>query len=322
MTEIGHRRETREEMGSVVVSVDAELAWGFHDLFPLSAEREQRMTQVRDRWKTLVDLFDQYDISATWAVVGQLLAKDPSQYHEQHPISEEWFETAQENYKHNPEWWRGTELIRTIEAADANHEIGSHSFSHVVFSEVPEEIALAESRFSKQIGVDNGIDFISFVFPRNKIDHEHVLSETGFTCYRGERPNTTPQLPGLQGMAMLGRYITGQAQPPPVKPTIDEHGLVNIPASMYLGGFRDWPWSTLAAIHSDPGARLAKLGINRACEETKLFHLWLHPNDLTDRRYIKRLRDVFSHISTKRQRGELRVETMGEIADRIKARGD
>jgi hypothetical protein len=317
MTGRTHSRRLNEKAGRVVVSVDAELAWGFHDLFPLSAERNRRMAKARENWKTLIGLFDRYDIPATWAVVGELLPGDTDRYRERHPLGTEWFETVREHSAHHPDWWSGTELVTAIETTDIDHEIGSHSYSHVVFSDVSGEVALAESQFSRQIGADNGLELTSFVFPRNEIAHRRALSETGFTCYRGTRPRTTPQMAGLQGAAMVWGYFTGTTQPPLVEPTIDEHGLVNVPASMYLGGLRARPWSTLAAAHTDPGVRLARLGIDCACAEQKLFHLWLHPNDLTERRYIERLRDVFSYIDAKRREEGLRIETMGEIAARV-----
>ncbi|HHH53354.1 MAG TPA: hypothetical protein ENK91_06825, partial [Bacteroidetes bacterium] len=59
-------------MGKLVISLDAEIAWGRIDLanreifYPLF-ENTQRVM------KRLLDLFDKYDVPVTWAIVGRLV---------------------------------------------------------------------------------------------------------------------------------------------------------------------------------------------------------------------------------------------------------
>jgi peptidoglycan/xylan/chitin deacetylase (PgdA/CDA1 family) len=50
-----------------VISVDAELGWGFHDIDPPTS----RVEAARTGWKRLAGLFNEYDVPATWAVVGR-----------------------------------------------------------------------------------------------------------------------------------------------------------------------------------------------------------------------------------------------------------
>lgn len=299
-------------MGVVVLSIDAELAWGFHDLHPLSESQRDRLSRARERWLRLIDLFETYDIKATWAVVGNLLADNP-EYAGDSPHSNGWFRTAREEFRENPDNWRGGELVDTIESAAVDHELASHSFSHAVFSDTEEEVAAAECRLTRQIGHENGFDFRSFVFPRNEIAHRDILAESGFVTYRGNRPERLPNITGLRGMSTLVGHLAGIAHPPTVVPRVDEYGLVNVPASMFLGGFREGPWSKLTALGEDPATQLAKRGIDAASAQDRVFHLWLHPHDLTEDRYVQRVRDVLEYIATKCGDGAIQVATMAEI---------
>lgn len=305
-------------MGSVVISVDAELAWGVHDRYPLSPSETRRVAAGRPGWDRLVDLFDEFAIPATWAVVGHLLAEDADALQAGHPLSERWFDTYRREVDEHPEWWHATDLVEAVVAASAGHELASHSFSHVVFAGATRETAEAECRLARTVGDGFGLELTSFVFPRNAVAHREALASAGFDCYRGVRPRRLPAVPGLRGTAMLAGALTGAVAPPVVRPRLDEHGLVELPASMALGGFRGPPWSILEATGAAPAGRLAELGIDRASERDGVFHLWLHPNDLTDERYVRRVRSVLSSLADRRDDGDVRVETMAGVARRVR----
>ena len=58
--------------GVFVISIDYEYAWGYRDQ-TLSPEWEKRINGETKITKRLLDLFEKYQISATWAIVGHLL---------------------------------------------------------------------------------------------------------------------------------------------------------------------------------------------------------------------------------------------------------
>lgn len=304
-------------MGSLVISLDAELAWGVHDLYPLSDERETQVAVARDAWTKLVDLFEEYRVPATWAVVGHLLIEDGDEFRRRHPLGEEWFGQAIRGLADRPDRWLGIDLVDSIRTSPVDHEIGSHSFSHVVFDKTTAAVADAECRLAREAAAEHGLDTQSFVFPRNAIGHRRALSEAGFTCYRGPRPWRLPALPGVRGGSALVSAATGLRSPPIVTPRVTDYGLVEIPASMFLGKFRGELWSGLATLGADPVVQLATLGIDRVCERSGIVHFWLHPNDLTHDIYVKRIKKILSHAAKRRDERGLRIETMGTVADRI-----
>lgn len=299
--------------GSVVVSLDAELAWGLHDRHPLSAAEERRVGTARRSWSRLVDLFDDHDVPATWAVVGALLVDPDAEVGADHPLPASWFDAYRRGVASRPDEWLGRNLVEAVATADADHELASHGFSHAVFTEVSPAVADAECRLARAVGERHGFEFSSFVFPRNRIAHREALAANGFRCYRGDRPYRLPPVTGLRGAATLAGALTGTGAPPLVSPQVDEHGLVELPASLFLGGFRGRHWRTVGA---DPAVRLAKLGIERACRDDGVLHLWFHPNDLTDAFYVRRVDAVLSYLAARRDETALRVETMDQVARR------
>ncbi len=61
--------------GIFTVSLDFELYWGFRDKRNIR-EYEENLKGVEKAIEGTLDLFDKYDIHATWAIVGFLFAQD------------------------------------------------------------------------------------------------------------------------------------------------------------------------------------------------------------------------------------------------------
>lgn len=302
-------------MGTVVISIDAELGWGFHDLESPPADR---IEAARDGWRTLLDLFDHHDVPATWAIVGHLLLEDCAGVHDEHPLGPLWFERERGDWADRPELRYGRDLVEATVEADADHEIGFHTFSHVEFGheDVSESLARSECvQFFRAIGDDDAISPRSVVFPRNMVGHRAVLSEWGFDCYRGPAPEQTADHPVAASAQKLARATV--SAPPLVEPRIDEYGLVNVPASLYLFDFEGRPRSVVERLWDDPVVRAARRGIDRAVAEDGLFHAWLHPNNVVDDRDAERMAAIVSYIDRRRSEGALTVSTMQEVADEV-----
>ena len=58
-----------------------------------------------------------------------------------------------------------------------------------------------------------------------------------------------------------------------------------------------------------------KLGLERSISNRKVFHIWLHPWTLLNYEGLKDDLDKFlKYVSKRREKGELEVMTMGELA--------
>ncbi|MFD1564327.1 polysaccharide deacetylase [Haloarchaeobius amylolyticus] len=281
---------------------------------------EQRIRNARTGWQRAIELFDSYSIPATWAIVGHLLLDECEGTHRDHPASEfGWFSADPGGDETESEQWFGLPLVEEIIDADTDHELGCHSFSHVVFdrNQITTEIATAEVRRCNAIAHERGLSFSSFVFPRNVVGFRDVLSRHGFEAYRGASPPRWYDGSSLYPFAKFATYTGGDTPPPLVRPVVDEHGLVDIPASLDLFSFEGIARRLAQSVGEDPVVRQAKMGIDAVTEREGVFHIWLHPNNLVRKSDFDRLRQVLSYIADKRDQGLLSVETMADVAQRV-----
>ncbi|NEU56488.1 polysaccharide deacetylase family protein [Halorussus sp. MSC15.2] len=302
-------------MGSVVLSLDAELAWGFHDRERMPADR---VATARESWLRLLELFDDYDVPATWAVVGHLLLDSCDGDHADHPVADDWFERDPGTWEGRDEQWYGSKLVDAIENADADHEVGCHTFSHVEMRSVSREVASAEMRECVERSEERGLSVDSVVFPRNYVGHRDVLAAYGVKCYRGTQPRRWYDRGVLGSAAKLLGWPSKAVSPTLVTPEEDEYGLVNVPASLYLFCFEGRARAAAERVGDDPIVSMAKRGIDRASTEDGVFHMWLHPNNLTEERDFERMEAILEHLAAVRETTPLSVETMDSVAADIK----
>lgn len=305
-------------MGTVVISADAELGWGFHDQKDPPADR---LANARQGWQALIALCDEYRLDTTWAVVGHLLLDECDGRHDEHPMPRTWFAHEQGDDAMPPELRYGDGLIDDLQDAEASHDIGLHTFSHVEFGEsaTTRQIARAEVAAGLELARERGIEMQSFVFPRNNIGHLDVLAAYGIECYRGINPASSARLSWDDPLGKLAWGTVARKTPPLIEPTLDSVGLVNIPASLHLFSFEGLPRTVVEPILGDPIVRQAKLGIDAATERDGVFHIWLHPNSITEQRDVERLRTIFAYLDRQRARTSLAVKTMADIASEILA---
>ncbi|SEV82453.1 polysaccharide deacetylase family protein [Natrinema salifodinae] len=295
-------------MGSVVISLDAELGWGFHDLADPPAERVEA---GRRGWSVMVELLEEFDVPATWAIVGHLMLDDCDGTHAEHPAPDGWFERERTEWADRDDLRFGPDLVSDVLESDVDHEFASHSFSHVLFGrpETDHELAVAELDRCHEIADAWDQSISSFIYPRNDVGHRDVLAEQGIAAYRGKSPTRD----GVRGV--FDSTIRDQSML--VEPSVDEYGLVNVPASMFLFGFEGPARTVAESIWEDPMVVLARRGIEEAARTDGIFHMWLHPNNLTHERDDRRMRAILSHLERQRTATDLTVETLADVAERV-----
>lgn len=300
-------------MGEVIVSVDAELSWGYHDLETIPP----RLDDARRSWYTTLELFDKHDIPATWGIVGHLQLDACDGRHEDHPLGPSWFPCGA--VSGGPSDWHAPELIEAVRAAQQDHEIGSHTYSHVLMNEANRAAAEAEVTEARRLADQVGIDLQSFIFPRNRVAHRDVLAEHGFSCYRGNQPRRWYADSPLRPLLKLVDWSRIGTEPPLVTPSVDEHGLVNVPASFYLFSFEGLARRVAGLVGHEPVVAVAKRGIEKAIERDGLFHMYFHPHNVLQPDGEARLDAVFEYLSRRRAETDLEVRTMGDVAREVRA---
>ena len=313
------------ERGVFTLSLDFELIWGTVDHggpepFRRACELEHEV--IVDR---LLALLTEFEISATWCTVGHLFLSSCAAHGDvKHPeivrpahawLDGDWFASDPATDEHADPIFYGASLIDKIRACPVDQEIGSHTFSHVIFGDPGCSRATAASELAEcvRLADQRGISLDSFAFPRNQVGHLDVLREFGIRCYRGPEPTwyERPRTPRtLRRAAHLADVLTART-PPVVLPHEQIGGLWNVPGSMMYfpmhGRRRHIPLS--------PRVRRARRGIDRAASERKIFHLWFHPTNLADEsdRMFSGLRGIFGRVDELRRRGSIDVVPMGAL---------
>lgn len=318
--------EIEVERGVFTLSLDLELIWGTLDLF--GPDRFRRACEIErevviDR---LLELLTMFGVSATWLVVGHLFLdrcyrtnglKHPEIDRPEHAWCKgDWFAHDPDGRETDAPIFLGRSLVEKIRACSVPQEIGSHSFSHVVFGDpgCSEATARSEIRACVNAGRELGIKMRSFSFPRNQIGHQQILAEHGFTCFRGPEPSWYNG-PGVGAIVRrLGHLvdILLMTEPPVVLPHRLPGGLVEIPGSMvYLPahGFR-------RRIPISWRVRRAVKGLDAAVRRRRIFHLWTHPTNLAETMepMLQGLRDVLERVAQLRDGGLLLVMPMADVA--------
>jgi len=284
--------------GALTISIDLELLWGVWDV--LTPYHESRCAgREREICTRLLELFDRHEIAVSWAIVGRLID-------ESHGF---------DGLRGARECWFAPEIIDAIRSARVPHEIGSHSHAHIDFGRASVEAATKDLARAKQAHDAHGLEFRSFVFPRNHVGNLGALRDSGIAVYRSTDAGALrwfdDHVPRLRPLANLAEKAVPIAAPT-VLPVAHEDGLIELPSSLLLLGRS----GARRIVH--PQVLRAKLrnSVARAADRRECFHLWFHPSNFYEgmETQLETLEVVLSEASRRRARGELDVRTMASFA--------
>ncbi len=286
--------------GALCISIDLELMWGVWDIQTPQAH-EQARTKERGIVRELLSLFEQYDVSTTWATVARLM--DATLPPPREGAKESWF---------------APDVVRSVQSARVRQEIGSHTHSHIYFDKNDAAAVRADLHDAKVVHERFGASFDSLVFPRNKVAHLEEVADAGIRVFRSNDAGVIDlfrrRAPRAWPLMNLVQKTVPTA-PPVVLPRLwrqNKRQLVELPSSMLFmarGGLRK------VVLPQSMRAKL-KLGVQRAAAEKKLFHLWFHPSNFytdAETQYAL-LEDLLRESKRLRDAGSLDIKTMSEFA--------
>ena len=318
--------------GTLMVSLDFELFWGMLDQCALEAYQDN-VLGGRAAIPRLLELFQKYDIHATWATVGFLFAENYQELKAYFPrqlpsyVKEDltpyhWFDRIGED-EHTAPCFYGSSLIRLV-ADTPGQEIGSHTFSHYYCREegqTPEQFA-ADMAAAKKIAADHGYDLTSVILPRNQCEpaYTRVFRDLGFTAYRDEENDWIHEKitfrPLLRILRLADVYfpLTGQGGYHPEK----EAGIWNLVGSrMYK------PIFTPLAFLEKQKLRRIKAQMRHAAKKGLTFHLWWHPHNIGVRteEHLAQLEELFAYYQALKAQYGMESLNMREAAEKLEQEG-
>jgi peptidoglycan/xylan/chitin deacetylase (PgdA/CDA1 family) len=317
--------------GALVISLDFELHWGVRDKCPVDGPYRENLLGARTAIPRMLDLFEEFQIAATWATVGFLFAESRREREQfspgirpnyADPQLDAYAEVTGDDEVSDPLHYAGS-LIRQINARD-RQEIATHTFSHYYGLEPGEtrDAFAADLRSAVAIASHHGIDVRSIVFPRNQFHpgYEELLKQAGITSYRGNETNwmyrprrRSQETLTVRAPRLLDHYVSlSGSKVVPWSQVLQPNGLCNVRASMFLRPYSERRRSFEPARHR----RIAG-GIQAAAEQRGIFHLWWHPHNFgaqteQNLEFLRRLLDVFAECRSKHGMQSL---SMAGVAD-------
>jgi peptidoglycan/xylan/chitin deacetylase (PgdA/CDA1 family) len=307
-----------------LICIDLELAWGW-----VATGRHRhaagRLMRGREAMPRILDLFDRFGTPATWATVGHLfLSSCERRDGRPHPEitrpeyawrGEDWYHDDPASTQADEPLWYGADLVAHVRSRTVGHEIGSHSFSHILFGDpgCSRDAAAADVAAAVDAAARNGITLSSFVFPRHSPGHMDVLRDYGFSVYRGDLLEPFIGLPRAARRPLRFLAMAASLAPRTTAPVRGGAGLVHVPASMH---FALPPSRAGAAITWRMLARRAIRGIRRAERRREVFTMFFHDHNFGVRTddHLRALNEILAFAADRRERGVLDISTMSELA--------
>jgi hypothetical protein len=282
--------------GKVTLSIDLELAWGVWDTIT-SDDLRMAETQERPICAALVDLFDRYQVPASWLMVAALLD-----------------ETSARSHPGSTSCWYAPDVIERIVRAKVRHEIGSHGGRHIYFDQISGAQAQDDLAFAKSVHRAHGLGFESFVYPRGSVGHLDVLARNGIRVVRSRDVGLLRTANPDGRMAARAANFIDQFLPVPPRPSWPQPlgPLIDIPGCMQVLGRNGLRRFVL------PQITRAKLwlGLERAKRTGGTFHLWFHPSNFYHRgdEQLATLGWFLARAAHEAGRGRIEFRTMGSYA--------
>jgi peptidoglycan/xylan/chitin deacetylase (PgdA/CDA1 family) len=321
-----------EQTGALVISLDFELHWGVRDRILLDDAERAVLLQARDGIPRILDLFEEYSVHATWAVVGLLFARSSEEAEAFRPHKEPHYRDARLN-PYREKIGKGEDddpfhfapsLIDRI-AKRRGQEIASHSFSHYYCLEPgqTEEEFEADLKSAIAIAANAGYTLRSYVFPRNQVNPPYLaaLRRSGILAYRGNEPIEVRKAgsfaeqrrPHKRIARLLDTYADIYGPLTVARTTSSE--LLSVPASRYFRAYRP----AFGLLEPCLLQRISN-AMRYAAEHAEVFHLWWHPEDFAAHfdRNLRVLHSVLDQFVEFRKRYGMVSMSMADLAQQVR----
>ena len=196
----------------------------------------------------LLELSDQYKIPVTFAIVGHIAVND----------------------------YYGRDLVESIKNTTTRHEIASHSFSHIDFSDYEATKEIVESEIVESDKILRKYDpaLSTFIFPNNHPAYLDLIKNAGFNTYR---------------------IRTNQ------KIKKDNYGLYQFPLGL---------WLSPQAVVSKDLINLISIAVSRR----QLINFWCHLFEFDSPEECRSFfKPLFAYIESCQKIGEIKALTMRDI---------
>lgn len=306
--------------GVVTLSLEIELGWGFHDL-----EKDSKYDHLSDGRveetkfiERLLDLCDDVGIQFSFNVVGHLLLQECDGAH-QGPHEKRWFAADPGTNADTDPLFYAPDILSQIQDAKIDHEICTHTFSHVLFDEIDSETVDWElekvHNQHKSFGIDRPETLVP---PRHQIPSEEKLRENGMHTVRTPFDGSTkPENKARSFVWILSRTPT--TGPPTVKNGILKTRCPSYPCltATHLQNGQKSPHPIFQMIPLRVRQSLQRRhmcrGLEEAIKNESPIHFWTHLYNMSNEQQWKPLSDFLEELAERHDSGDIEIQTMQEL---------
>jgi hypothetical protein len=323
----------KNQKGTLVISLDFELYWGVRDKRTIEQYKDN-LLGVRSVIPKLLNMFKEYQIHATWAVVGFLFFKTKEELLKGLPQKKPNYEKTKLNPytylnnigddEHTDPFHYAPSLIEQI-LSFPNQEIGSHTFSHYYCLEKGQNIETFKEDLYAVIKAAKrfNLEIESLVFPRNQTNAEYlsVCRDMGIKCYRGNETswlysarNEEDESLFRRGIRLMDAYVNISGHN---TYTINNYA-GNLPLNIHSSRFLR-PYSQRLKMLEPFRLHRILSDLTYAAKKMEVYHLWWHPHNFgvnTDKN-IEFLRNILNHYTQLHKIYGMESLNMGELTNRV-----
>jgi hypothetical protein len=320
MTYDQHDLNRKFQRGVVILSLDTEQIWGYLDLMSEQQFRS-RYPNTPAVHEKLLTCLRAAGVSATWFVVGGMTlcsskgAQDPRMA----GLPLGWIAKIPDGCEiTNPLWYRRS-FVERLRTASPAQEIGLHGgLTHFIWTDALATPDVIERELGEGVrALERAlVRPRSFSFGREQEAYHELLPAHGIRCYRGRTGSLAHRLgPTVPGALLRVFDELVRARPAPVWPLETLPGLWNIPSSLFL--YPIGPSRTKVVALRSRVERFTS-GLEAAARYHGIFHFCLHPENLAESRHgFSMFDDILDRLIRSRERGDVEILTMGEVAARM-----
>jgi peptidoglycan/xylan/chitin deacetylase (PgdA/CDA1 family) len=317
--------------GKFVISLDFELQWGVRDIDG-AKQYQKNIIGVHTAFPRLLQIFEEYNIKATFAIVGFLFAENKSELLDSLPASmpdyenknlspyNGYFSTVGNNYNEDPLHF-APHLIEMLKKS-STHEIGTHTFSHYYCLEKGQTLESFEDDLilAKRSSQKHNINITSLVFPRNQFNKDYikVCEKHGIICYRGNEHsglytarNKNSESKVRRALRLVDAYFNISGYNCYTDSYLRSSFPVDIPASRFLR-----PYSRALSFFDKLKLRRITNAMSYAARHNLTYHLWWHPHNfgINQDENFAFLEKILSHYKALNRQYSFESITMSKLA--------
>lgn len=313
--------------GYFVISLDFELYWGVHDVFTVEQYGEN-IRNVQNVIPRLLQLFEKYDIRATFAAVGAMYHDSAAEFltnisdttrlpqYKNSSLSP-YVGSGKEKVCKYPDLFFRKELISMVRKS--GQEIGTHTYCHYYCNEEGADPTSFDYDIGKAVDLakENGDNVSSIIFPRNQVPskvYEEVLVKHGISCYRKNCHKS------YDDNKLKNRIIrTISAYLPIIKltsplPVCDD--IIRIDANHFFRPFSSWRLLNVLQLYK------IKKSLKQAAAQGEVFHLWWHPHNFGQHMEdnLNMLEEVLIYYTLLKDKYNIKSSSMRDIENIVRSK--